>query len=90
MAKKINRTGEEGYNKFGSKMIIKEYRNKRDMDVYFPEYNWTFKHGQYITFKKGNIKCPYEPRYHGKGYLGEGKYEISENKKIGYETITVD
>ena len=26
MSKKINRVGEEGINKFGSKMIIKEYR----------------------------------------------------------------
>ena len=81
MGKKIDRTGEEKLNNFGSKMIIKEYRNKRDMDVYFPEYNWVFEHGQYITFKKGNIKCPYEPRYHGKGYLGEGKYKVWENGK---------
>ena len=34
--KVINRTGEEGYNSFGSKMIIKEYRKATDIDVYFP------------------------------------------------------
>ena len=30
MGKKIDRTGEEGYNSFGSKMIIKEYRNRNE------------------------------------------------------------
>ena len=79
--KKIDRTGEERVNNFGSKMIIVGYRNKRDIDVYFPEYNWTFEHTTYQNFKNGNIKCPYEPRYYGKGFLGEGKYKMSENGK---------
>ena len=78
---KIDRTGEENINKFGSKMIISEYRNTFDVDVYFPEYDWTFKHAQYSKFKNGNIKCPYERRYYGKGCLGEGKYKMSENGK---------
>ena len=40
--KKIDKNGEESYNKFGSKMVISEYKNNIDIDVYFPEYNWTF------------------------------------------------
>ena len=36
MGRKINRTGEEGLNNFGSKMIIKEYRSCMNIDVYFP------------------------------------------------------
>ena len=47
----------------------------------FPEYNWIFEHADYSNFKKGNIKCPYEPRLYGKGYLGEGKYKVKENGK---------
>ena len=82
MSKIKSRVGEEGYNNFGSKMIIKEYREYKDIDVYFPEYNWTFKHATYQSFKNGKIKCPYEPRYYDKGYLGEGKYRMSENGKI--------
>ena len=35
-----DRVGEINYNTFGSKMIIKEYRNKNNIDVYFPKYNW--------------------------------------------------
>ena len=81
MGRKIDRTGEEGLNNFGSKMIIKEYRKCNDIDVYFPEYNWTFKHAIYSNFKKGNVKCPYEPRTYGVGYLGEGKYKPFLNGK---------
>ena len=81
MVRKIDRTGEERLNNFGSRMIIKEYRKRDDIDVYFPEYNWTFKHARYDHFKDRKIKCPYEPRLYGKGYLGEGKYKTKENGK---------
>ena len=79
--RKIDRTGEERINNFGSKMIIKEYRKYSDIDVYFPEYDWTFEHAAYNNFKKGTVKCPYEPRYYSIGYLGEGKYKMSKNSK---------
>ena len=81
MVARRDRSGEEGYNSFGSKMIIEEYRKTTDIDVYFPEYNWVFRHATYSNFKKGSIKCPYEPRYYGKGYLGEGEYKVKENGK---------
>ena len=81
MSKFTDRTGEENYNNFGSKMIIIKYRNNKDIDVYFPEYDWTFKHTSYKEFKNGEIKCPYERRYYGIGYLGEGKYKVRENGK---------
>ena len=78
---KTNRVGEERINNFGSKMFVVEYRNNKDIDVYFPEYDWTHKHCNYNNFKRGEIKCPYEPRYFGMGYLGEGEYKMSENGK---------
>ena len=87
MVAKIDRTGEIKFNNFGSKMIIKEYRNNRDMDIYFPEYNWIARHIKYDYFKNGKIKCPYEARYFTKGYLGEGKYTISEKGKLKKEYI---
>ena len=77
MGQKIDRTGEENINNFGSKMIIKKYRTNKDIDVYFPKYNWTAKHVIYKNFKNGQIKCPYERRYFNVGYLGEGKYMVS-------------
>lgn len=82
MVAKIDRTGERNYNTFGSEMIIVRYKMRRDIDVYFPEYNWTAEKVRYDNFKNGQIKCPYERRYHGVGYLGEGKYKISENSKL--------
>lgn len=81
MGSKINRVGEENYNTFGSRMVIVEYRMRRDMDVYFPEYDWTAKNVEYKAFKNGNIKCPYERRTFGVGYLGEGKYKTKKNGK---------
>lgn len=78
---KIDRTGEEAYNNFGSKMVICRYKMNRDLDVFFPEYDWYGKNMSYNNFKNGQIKCPYEPRVYGVGYLGEGKYKISENGK---------
>ena len=83
MSKKIiDRTGETRINNFGSQMIIIRYRMNRDIDVYFPEYDYIFKGATYEHFKNGKIKCPYEKRYYGKGYIGEGKYKVSENGKL--------
>lgn len=47
-----NRTGEINYNNFGSEMILTNYNSSYDVDVYFPQYNWTCKHSQYNNFKK--------------------------------------
>ena len=82
MSRKIDRTGEKGVNTFGSKMIIVEYRGALDIDVYFPEYDWIVRNVRYDHFKNGLIKCPYEPRIYGVGYIGEGKYKSRENGKI--------
>lgn len=68
-------------NNFGSEMVIAKYRNALDIDIYFPQYNWTFKGATYQSFKNGLIKCPYEPKVLGIGYIGEGKYKSKENGK---------
>ena len=81
MGSKINRIGEENINNFGSKMVIVGYRKNRDIDVYFPKYDWIAKGVQYSNFKEGNVKCPYERRVYGVGYIGEGKYKSKENGK---------
>ena len=81
MGSKINRIGEKRINNFGSEMIIIGYRTNKDIDVYFPEYDWTFKNSAYKEFKNGKIKCPYERRYYVVGYSGEGKYKVKENGK---------
>lgn len=82
MVAKIDRTGEISYNTFGSRIVIVEYRNANDIDVYFPQYDWTARNIQYSKFKKGNVACPYERRVYGVGYIGEGKYKAYENGKL--------
>ena len=79
---KIDRVGEKGVNNFGSEMVIVEYRKYSDVDIYFPEYDWTAKNVQCNKFKNGNIKCPYEKRLFNRGYLGEGNYKVKENGKF--------
>ena len=82
MGRKVtDRTGETGTNNFGSEMVIVEYRKYSDIDVYFPEYDWTFKNATYNSFKKGIVSCPYERRVFEIGYLGEGKYKAYKNGK---------
>lgn len=76
-----DRTGEIGFNNFGSRMIINSYRNKSDIDVYFSEYEYIKKNCFYENFKKGSIKCEYEPRVYGIGYLGVGEYEVHDKYK---------
>ena len=76
---KIDRIGERSFNSFGSEMIITGYKKWDNVDVYFPQYDWTFKGARYGEFKKGNIKCPYDKSVYGVGYIGEGEYKVSEN-----------
>ena len=90
MGSKVDRIGEKNINNFGSEMIIvnsytrfndKHKRNYTYIDVLFPQYNWIAKGVQYDNFKKGSVKCPYERTIYGVGYIGEGKYKVSENSK---------
>ena len=76
MSKKIDRTGEEKVNNFGSKMVITEYRSALDIDVYFPEYNWTFEHAKYGKFKRGNSPIGTTPN-------SSGSYEAQCNDGYG-------
>lgn len=73
--------GAINHNNFGSEIIITDYRKYNDIDVYFPEYNWTKEHVQYINFVNGRVKCPYEKTIFNIGYIGEGRYNVSINGK---------
>lgn len=84
---KSDRVGEKNYNTFGSLMCITKYNNGSNMDVYFPEYKWTFYNAAYKDFKNGHIKCPYEPRCVNIGYLGEGPYKVMLDPKTKTKTF---
>lgn len=74
-----NSLGEVGFNNFGSKMVIVEYNNSIDIMVEFEEGNRV--HTGYKAFKKGNVKNIYDRSVYGVGYLGEGYYKATINKK---------
>ena len=63
-------------------MIISDYRNTNDLDIYFEMYNWICKHNTYDNFVNGRVKCLFEPRVYGHGYIGVGKYNYLEHKDI--------
>ena len=65
-------------------MQIIDYSGANNIQINFPEYNWITK-TTYRHFKSGEVKCPYEKRYYGKGYLGEGCYKMSKNGKLTKE-----
>lgn len=72
----VNRVGEVNFNKHGSKMEIIEYNSASDITVKF-ENGYT-TNGFYSNFKTGKIKSPYDISVHGKGFIGEGKFKVSE------------
>lgn len=77
-----DRTGEVNYNNFGSKMIIIKCKGRNDVNILFPKYNYIAYCKTYKNFSKGAVLCPYEPRYYGVGYLGEGNFPTYIDKKI--------
>lgn len=81
------RIGKENYNKYGSLMQIVGYRSNRDVDIYFPEYNWTWYHARYDKFESGGISCPYDRKVFDIGYIGEGNYRTKLNNKLVQEYV---
>ena len=65
----------------GYEMKIIEYNNAKDIVIEFQDEYRTKIHTRYDCFKKGNIKNPYHKVICGIGYIGEGKYKTSDNKK---------
>lgn len=81
----IDRTGEEGYNTFGTKMIVIECKSAVNMTVEFQDKYKYKKKCAYKEFKNGNVKNPYDREIYGVGYFGVGKYDC-KNYSIIYQT----
>ena len=74
---KQERIGSTNYNNFGSKMTIIKYTNTSNILVKF-ENGYTVK-ANYLNFKTGEIKSPYDKSVYNIGYIGEGKYKPKIN-----------
>ena len=82
MGKKLDRTGEVGYNNDGERMTIVRYVNNVDIDVQF-EDGTIIEHRTYNRFKTGNIKNPMTPSVYGVGFMGIGEFKSTdENGKL--------
>lgn len=74
-----SRVGETTTNKNGSLMTIISYLNSNNIVVEFEDgYR---KKTSYGNFKKGVLKNPYDKTVCGIGYMGEGSYSSSNNKR---------
>ena len=78
--KSINRNGEINHNCYGSRFRIIKYINYSNIIVKFE--NGYIKNSSYGNFKKGTICSPYCKTVYNNGYIGEGKYNLKENKDI--------
>lgn len=73
--------GETNVSNEGYVMKIVEYNGVRNIIIEFQDEYRTKVHTNYQAFKKGQVKNPYYPSVCGIGYLGQGKYKVSVNKK---------
>jgi hypothetical protein len=76
---RIDRIGETNLNNFGNKMTIIQYSNNANIVVRF-ENGYTTQ-CSYQYFKTGDVKSLYDKSVYKVGYLGEGKYAASFNRK---------
>lgn len=82
MYRKDNRIGEMNKNKHGTNMIIIEYHRKDNVIIEFQD---KYKHRKKVTydnFIKGCVSNPYDKIVYERGYIGEGKYNCSYNRKL--------
>ena len=82
LKQKQARLGELALSNEGYMMKIIEYNNANDIIIEFQDKYKAKTRGQYINFKKGKFKNPYHPSVFNIGYIGEGKYKVSENEVI--------
>lgn len=70
----MSHIGEENYNNYGTLMKIIEYINSNDITVEFQDEYKFKKKTQYVNFRTGRVKNPYDTIVFGVACLGNGKY----------------
>jgi hypothetical protein len=75
------RIGTVSINTYGSRMVVDEYNSFSDVWVKFINSDYRTR-TTWQRFIEGMVKNPYDLRVYGIGYIGEGKYKVSENKKL--------
>lgn len=73
--------GEEYTTKEGYKIKIIEFFDTKDCTILFNN-GVILKNKQYTHIKSGSVKNPYHKTMYNMGYVGEGKYKTTINKKV--------
>lgn len=82
MSKKIDRVGEVSYTKYGTKAIVVDYKNNKEITIEFQDEHKYRYVVTYMQFKNREIFNPFDKSIYGIGYIGVGKYnKISKNNK---------
>ncbi|WP_083952989.1 hypothetical protein [Heyndrickxia acidicola] len=82
----IERTGQVRMNNMGSLMVVDEYNSSTDVWIRFPQGNLVKSTWQ--QFLSGNVKNVWDKSVFNVGFIGGGKYKISENGKPTSTYIT--
>lgn len=82
MSIRNKRIGEKWYNKYGSELIIIDYRNTSEVDIIFTETKYIKTHCKMREIKEGTVISPYDKTVYNIGYIGEGKYSKENNELI--------
>lgn len=69
------------YTKYGTKAIIVEYLDNKNVIIEFQDKNKYRYSVTYLHFKKGEIFNPFDKSAYGIGYIGVGKYNVSKSNK---------
>lgn len=89
MGKASNCIGEENYNSYGTLMRIVEYINSNYIIVEFQDEHKYRKRTQYVNFRTGRVKNPYDKTIFGIGFLGDGKHGSWKNQRNSRDTYLV-
>jgi len=85
--KKYNRDGEIRYNNYGTKMQIINYYNCSNVKIKFLDNYGYETITEYNQFCKGQVKNPYDKSVYNTGYIGIGKYKVSNNSIVSKQYI---
>lgn len=79
---------EIGVNNKGTPMKIISVGTKSNITVEFMDDHHFKKNTTYLNFRRGQVKNPYDVSVLGVGYIGYGKYKVSDSKRTSTRYYT--
>ena len=79
---KDERIGQRKLDNYGIEMVVIEYKTHKEIVVEFQDEYKTKVEARWSQFEKGNIRNPNRKSFQNVGRLGQGKYSITEDRKL--------